>query len=100
MSADTRTALVAIRRVLDCFAVDELPDHLPAQQNVSPIRVGDIRKAREAADHLAAKVGEKELAEAWWRGRRSANERLGEWACPELRARCAKDIADLTGKGA
>lgn len=36
------------------------------------------------------------LAEAWWRGRCSANARQGEWAGPELRERCAKDIADLT----
>lgn len=34
------------------------------------------------------------LAEAWWRGRQSANARQGEWAGPELRERCEKDILD------
>lgn len=71
MSDDTRTALAAIRRVLDCFHIDGVADQMPAQQTVSPIRVSDIRQAREAADRLAAPVGEKEKAEPdsaeWWR---------------------------------
>lgn len=35
------------------------------------------------------------LEEAWWRGRLSATARQGEWAGPELRERCGKDIADV-----
>lgn len=107
---DAATLRAVLARIKDLNPEDEdwLRRELNAADTAAPRPVaepptwlcaecrGQWVAAQVAPRPLDAATLRARLAEAWWRGRRSANERQGEWAGPELRERCAKDIADLT----